>query len=87
QAVDETPQAPLNPKEALTLEEILSAYTTGGAYANHLDKVCGTLSPGKYADFIVLDQDITKLPPNQIGQTKVLETYLEGKRVFPLDSK
>ncbi|MBN8661646.1 MAG: amidohydrolase [Candidatus Obscuribacter phosphatis] len=87
QAVDETPQAPLNSKEILTLEEILGAYTTGGAYANHLDHVCGTLSPGKYADFIVLDQDITKLPPNEIGKTKVLETYLEGKRVFPLNSK
>lgn len=77
------PIKPLNEKERLSIRQILAAYTMGGAYVNHSDKHTGTLEPGKYADFVVLDRDFLNLPPQEIARTKVLATFLEGKQVYP----
>ncbi len=70
------------PEQALTIDEAIAAYTSGSAYAEFAEKDKGTLAPGMLADFIVLDRDITKVPPEQILQTKVLQTYLGGKNVY-----
>ncbi|MGI5241762.1 amidohydrolase [Dactylosporangium sp. CA-139066] len=50
-------QTPMLPEQALTLEQALTAYTSGSAYVSHLDDVIGTLTPGKAADLVVLDRD------------------------------
>ncbi len=70
------------PEQKLTIEEAIAAYTTGSAYAEFAEHDKGTLAPGMLADFIVLDRDITTVPPAQLLQTRVLETYVGGKRVF-----
>ncbi len=70
------------PKEKLTIDQAIAAYTTGSAYAEFDEKIKGTLAPGMLADFVVLDRDITKVPPAEILKTKVLRTVVGGKTVY-----
>lgn len=71
-----------NIKEALTLEEAVYHYTMGSAYASFEESVKGSLSVGKYADFIVLDQDIFNIQPQDLLKTKVLQTFVGGQCVY-----
>jgi predicted amidohydrolase YtcJ len=52
------------------------------AYSAFMEDVSGSLSPGKYADFVVLDQDIMAIAPERILDTHVLLTVLGGKVVY-----
>jgi predicted amidohydrolase YtcJ len=70
------------PQEKLTIEEAIAAYTSGSAYAEFAEREKGTLEPGKLADFVVLDRDLTKVAPVEILQTKVLRTVVGGKTVY-----
>jgi predicted amidohydrolase YtcJ len=70
------------PDEKLTIDEAIAAYTTGAAFAEFDEKVKGKLEPGMLADFVVLDRDITKVPPKMILDTKVLRTVVGGKTVY-----
>jgi predicted amidohydrolase YtcJ len=70
---------PLLPNEKIDLATALRAYTLGAAYANFWDKETGSLETGKSADLIVLSQDLFKIPPADINQTKVEMTIFEGK--------
>ncbi|GAB2820653.1 amidohydrolase [Actinoallomurus bryophytorum] len=68
------------PEQRLDLGTVLAAYTAGSAYVNHLDDT-GTIEPGKLADLVVLDRDPFASPPEEIGATRVLQTYVGGDRV------
>jgi predicted amidohydrolase YtcJ len=70
------------PEQRMTREEALKSMTIWAAYAGFMEKDVGSLSPGKLADFVVLDQDIMRVPPELILQTNVLSTYLGGKAVY-----
>jgi len=70
------------PNEALTREEALRAFTVDAAYAAHQENVLGTLEKGKWADFILIDKDYFKAPAIEIWDTKVLETWVAGKKVY-----
>lgn len=70
------------PDQAMTVTEALRAFTLDAAYAQHAEATQGTLEPGKWADFILVDQDIFAVAPSKLWQTKVLETWVGGKRVF-----
>jgi predicted amidohydrolase YtcJ len=70
------------PAQKLNIEQAISAYTTGSAYAEFAEKQKGTLAPGMLADFIVLDRDITAVPPEKILRTRVLRTVVGGKTVY-----
>lgn len=70
------------PNEALTREEALRAFTVDAAYAAHQENVLGTLEKGKWADFILIDRDYFKVPASEIWDTKVLETWVAGKKVY-----
>ncbi|HVO79931.1 MAG TPA: amidohydrolase [Terriglobales bacterium] len=70
------------PEQKLTMEQAIAAYTTGSAFAEFAEKEKGTLAPGMLADFIVLDRDITAVPPAKVLGTKVLRTVVGGKTVY-----
>jgi len=70
------------PEEKITIWQALYAYTQGSAYAEFSDPWKGKLTPGYVADFVVLDRDLTAIPPPQILQTQVLRTVVSGKTVY-----
>lgn len=70
------------PEQKITVEEALVGYTVNAAYAAYLDDVLGTLEPGKYADLVVLSEDIWSLDPRDIEKVKVDLTMIEGRVVF-----
>jgi hypothetical protein len=70
------------PSERLTFAQALSAYTRGAAYAGFAEDRIGSLEPGKWADFILVDRDPTKVDALSLGNTQVLETWISGKRVW-----
>jgi predicted amidohydrolase YtcJ len=70
------------PEQRMTREEALKAMTLWPAYAGFQEKILGSLSPGKYADFVVLDRDIMRVPDDQILQSTVQSTWLGGKPVY-----
>jgi predicted amidohydrolase YtcJ len=70
------------PQEKLTLGQALRAFTRGAAYAGFAEKQMGAIEPGHWADFIVVDRDPTKVDPQSLGKTKVLETWIAGEKVF-----
>jgi hypothetical protein len=75
------------PEQKLTVEETLRAYTLGSAYAEFQDAVKGTLTPGKLADVVMLDQDIFKIDPVDILKTRVLLTVMDGRVVYERSGK
>jgi len=58
------------------------AYTTGSAYAQFEEGKKGDLKEGKYADFIILPQDLTKATPKEILNMEVLQTVVGGRTVY-----
>jgi hypothetical protein len=70
------------PEERLSLGQALHAYTRGAAYAGFAEEKIGALDPGKWADFIVVDRDPTRVDPQQLARTQVLETWVAGKKVW-----
>lgn len=70
------------PAEKLTIAEAIRAYTVGSAYAEFEEHRKGTLTPGKFADLIVLSQDITQVPARALLHTEVLLTIVGGKIVY-----
>ena len=74
------------PSERLTLGQALHAYTRGSAYAGFAEQKIGALEPGKWADFILLDRDPTKVGAQMLARTQVVETWVGGKKVFARQS-
>ncbi len=70
------------PSERLSLAQALGAFTRGAAYAGFAEDRIGSLAPGNWADFIIIDRDVTKVAAKQLSGTQVLETWVGGKRVF-----
>ena len=70
------------PAQKITMEQALAAYTAGSAYAEFAEKDKGTLAPGMLADFVVLDRDLTAVPPDKVLGTRVLRTVVGGKTVY-----
>jgi predicted amidohydrolase YtcJ len=76
------PQGGWIPSERLTLAQALDAFTRGAAYAGFAEDRIGALEPGKWADFILVDRDPTKVDPRALGRTEVMETWIAGKKVW-----
>jgi predicted amidohydrolase YtcJ len=73
---------PWHPEQCMTREEAVLSFTRWAAYAGFDEEMAGTIEPGKYADFVVLDRDIYTCPPEQIAETRVLLTVLGGEIVW-----
>ncbi len=70
------------PEQALSVQQAFKGFTLDAAYAAHMEDTLGTLTPGKWADFILVDQDIFSIAPQNIWKTKVMQTWLAGEKVF-----
>ena len=70
------------PAQRMTREEALESMTIWPAYAGFMEHVAGSLKAGKYADFVVLDQDIMTVAPERILETQVVMTVLGGETVY-----
>jgi predicted amidohydrolase YtcJ len=77
-----TPAGGWYPENRIPVEAALRHFTRDGAYASFNEKVRGTLTAGKLADFVVLSADILKIPPDEIINTKVLLTVMGGKDTY-----
>jgi len=73
------------PEEKVTVEEALAAYTRSGAWASFEEKRKGSLAPGLLADLVILDRDITAIPPGEIREARVMRTIVGGKTLYRRD--
>ncbi|MET1111341.1 MAG: amidohydrolase [Allosphingosinicella sp.] len=72
------------PEQRVTLEQALAGFTRNAAYAGFAEDRIGSLEKGRWADFILVDRDIFDVPtPRQLRETKVIETWIAGKKVWP----
>jgi predicted amidohydrolase YtcJ len=69
-------------EQVMTRAEALRSMTIWPAYAAFQEKEMGSIAPGKYADFVLLDRDIMMVPADQILGTRVVSTWLGGKIVY-----
>ncbi|HYW51971.1 MAG TPA: amidohydrolase [Gemmatimonadaceae bacterium] len=70
------------PQQKITVDEALSAYTRGSAYAGFDEANRGTLDVGMLADFAILDRDITSIAPEALRTVRVMRTVVGGRTVF-----
>jgi predicted amidohydrolase YtcJ len=70
------------PEQVMTRAEALKSMTIWPAYAAFQEEEMGSIAPGKYADFVILDRDIMTVPADQILGTRVVSTWLGGKAVY-----
>lgn len=79
---DGGPKGGWQPQEKISVEDCIRAYTSGSAYAQFEEGKKGELKEGEYADFIVLSNDLTKVPPSEYAKTQVLRTVVGGRVVY-----
>ncbi|MFA7360629.1 MAG: amidohydrolase [Candidatus Kapaibacterium sp.] len=82
QPLDTTINSIPNMNQKLSILEAVKAFTVYAAYAGFEEKTKGTLQKGKYADFVVLSDDIFTYDPKKIKDIQVLKTVINGKTVF-----
>lgn len=70
------------PKQKIAVEEALRAYTIDAAYASYEEEIKGSIEPGKLADLVILDQNITTIAPEKIRDLKVIKTIVGGNAVY-----
>ncbi len=72
----------LGPKQCVDAEDVLIMFTKGGAAATNEQNKKGTLAKGMLADFIMIQEDPTTIPSNQIHNMHILETWVNGKAAY-----
>ena len=70
------------PEQRITVQEDIRNYTLNGAWLDHMETIKGSIEPGKYADFCIVDKDILSIEPHKISELKILMTITGGKIVF-----
>jgi predicted amidohydrolase YtcJ len=82
QTIEGEPKGGWIPSERISLADAIKGYTLNAAFAGHREKTEGSLEAGKLADLIVVSQDLFKVDPLKIGETKVLLTIVGGRIVY-----
>ena len=82
------PEAPIQPpvEERLSIAQLIKAYTINGAFQMRMSDKIGSISVGKQADMVLLDQNLFEVDPYAIHKVKVLKTWLAGEVVYPSSS-
>lgn len=70
------------PNESVSIEQAFKGFTYDAAFAGHQEHKLGSLAPGHWADFILVDLDIFSIPKQDIWKTQVLETWIAGEKVY-----
>jgi predicted amidohydrolase YtcJ len=70
------------PEQKITVEQALRGYTYEGAYASFEEDRKGVVKPGMLADLVLLDRDLTTIPPEAIRDAQVLKTIVGGRVVY-----
>ncbi|HST09006.1 MAG TPA: amidohydrolase [Terriglobales bacterium] len=70
------------PEQKISMDQAIAAYTTGSAFAEFEEKQKGLIVAGMFADFVVLDRDVTAMVPQKLLDTHVLRTVVAGKTVY-----
>ena len=82
QDAENWPAAGWYPEQRMTREEALKSITIWPAFAGFQEDVLGSLEPGKYADFVVLDRDVMRVPAELLVDTQVRSTWVGGRKVY-----
>jgi len=80
--LDGQPNGGFQMENALTREQALRGITIWAAKAQFEEKEKGSIEAGKFADFVILDQDLMKIDGGQLPKVKVLKTYINGEKVY-----
>ena len=75
-------EKPLLPEERIDLPTAIASFTIGSAHVNHLDNITGSIEVGKRADLVVLSEDLFARPVEEIGETRVDLTLVDGSVVY-----
>lgn len=76
------PEGGFHREEALTREQALRGISLDAAWAQFREEETGSLVPGKWADFVVLNADLLHMPEDKIPSTRILSTWIRGEEVF-----
>jgi predicted amidohydrolase YtcJ len=80
--LDNFPKDGFQMENALSREETLKGMTIWAAYSNFEENEKGSIEVGKFADFVILNQNIMEVKGDKIPKTKAVATYLNGEKVF-----
>lgn len=75
-------RTPIGPEQSITVKEAIMNYTIHAAWQTHQESVKGSIEPGKYADFCIIDKDILTVDPHEISRSRVLATMVGGRIVY-----
>ena len=70
------------PEQKISVEEALTAYTISPAYTSFEENIKGSISPGKLADIVIIDRDLTKINPVNIKDAGIMMTIVNGNIEF-----
>jgi predicted amidohydrolase YtcJ len=80
--LDGKPDGGWIPEQTIDLETAIRGYTVNGAYANFVEQNRGSITPGKYADLVMVSDDLFKIAPEKIRNAKVVWTVVDGREVY-----
>jgi predicted amidohydrolase YtcJ len=69
--------------QRVSIDQALKIGTINGAYASHEEHVKGSITAGKYADFVMLERDPHDVPPTEIKDIKIVRTVVGGRTMYP----
>ena len=72
----------ISPDEAITVSEAIESYTMGGAFAEGSENIKGSIAPGKYADFIIIDRDPLSIPVEELVEIAIKSVVVNGKTII-----